>query len=72
MSLHGFLNMMGFSRHTANYSEKVISTVGGFLGIFGILLAAQWLLLPASDWLQAPCILLVVFIPPVVRRRWPP
>ena len=46
MSLHGFLNMIGFSRHTANYPEKVISTVGGFLGIFGILLVAQWLLDP--------------------------
>ena len=37
MSLHGFFNMIGFSRHAANYPEKVISAVGGFLGIFGIL-----------------------------------
>ena len=46
MSLHGFFNMIGFSRHTANYSEIVISTVGGFLGIFGILLSSHWLLDP--------------------------
>ena len=46
MSLHGFFNMIGFSRHTADYPEKVISAVGGFLGIFGILLISQWLLGP--------------------------
>ena len=46
MRLHGFLDMIGFSRHSANYSEKVISTVGGFLGIFGILLSSHWLLDP--------------------------
>ena len=46
MSLHGFLNMIGFSRHTANYSEKAISTVGGFLGIFCIIFCSQWLLDP--------------------------
>ena len=46
MSLHGFLNLIGFSLHTANYPEKVISTVGGFLGIFGILVVSQWLLDP--------------------------
>ena len=46
MSLHGFFDLIGVSRHTVNYSEKVISTVGGFLGIFGILLSSQWLLDP--------------------------
>lgn len=46
MSPHGFLDMIGFSRHSANYPEKVISAVGGFLGIFGIMLASQWLLGP--------------------------
>ncbi len=46
MSLHRFFDVIGFSRHTTNYSEKVISAVGGFLGIFGILLSSQWLLGP--------------------------
>ena len=46
MSVHGFFDLIGVSRHTVNYSEKVISTVGGFLGIFGILLSSQWLLDP--------------------------
>ena len=46
MTLHGFLNMIGLSRHTANYSEKVISAAGGFLGIFGILFCSRWLFGP--------------------------
>ena len=46
MSWHEFLNLIGFSRHAPNYAEKVISTAGGFLGIFAILLTSQWLLDP--------------------------
>ena len=46
MSLDGFLDVIGCSRHTVNDSEKVISAVGGFLGIFGILSSSQWLLDP--------------------------
>lgn len=46
MSMQGFFNVIGFSRHTANYSEKVISTAGGFLGIFGIIFCSQRLLDP--------------------------
>jgi CBS-domain-containing membrane protein len=46
MTLHGFLNMIGFSRHAANYSEQLISAAGGFLGIFGILVCSRWLLGP--------------------------
>ncbi len=46
MSLRRFFNMIGFIRHTANYPEKLILAVGGFLGIFGILLCSQWLLGP--------------------------
>ncbi|HHH43748.1 MAG TPA: hypothetical protein ENK49_06390 [Gammaproteobacteria bacterium] len=44
MSLHNFLDMIGFSRHKINYKEKIISTVGGFLGIFGIFMSSYWLL----------------------------
>ena len=46
MSLHGFFDLIGVSRHTVNSSEKVISALGGFLGILGILLSSQWLLDP--------------------------
>lgn len=46
MSLYEFLDMVGFSRHKINYREKVISTVGGFLGIFGIFMTSYWLLDP--------------------------
>jgi len=46
MSLNDFLDMIGFSRHKSNYKEKVISTVGGFLGIFGIFMVSYWLLDP--------------------------
>jgi len=46
MGLHDFLDLIGFSHHTINYREKLISTVGGFLGIFGIFMSSQWLLDP--------------------------
>lgn len=46
MSLHGFFNLIGLSRHAPNYPEKLISAAGGFIGIFGILLGSHWLLGP--------------------------
>jgi CBS-domain-containing membrane protein len=46
MTLSDFLSMVGFSRHKINYKEKFISTAGGFLGIFGILMVSYWLLDP--------------------------
>ena len=46
MNLQDFLDLIGFSRHKSNYREKLISTVGGFLGIFGIFMSSQWLLDP--------------------------
>ncbi len=46
MSWHGFLNLIGFSSHAPNYAEKLISGVGGFLGIFAVLMISQWLLAP--------------------------
>lgn len=54
MSLHDFLDMIGFSRHKINYREKLISTVGGFLGIFGIFMSSQWLLDPEVDVFIVP------------------
>ncbi len=44
MSLHDFLDMIGFSRHKINFKEKIISTAGGFLGIFAIFMSSYWLL----------------------------
>jgi CBS domain-containing membrane protein len=46
MSLGGFLDLIGFSRHAASFREQAASTAGGFLGIFGILVISQWLLGP--------------------------
>lgn len=54
MSLHGFFNLVGFSRHTANYPEKLISAAGGFLGIFGILMVSQWWLDPRTAVMIVP------------------
>ena len=46
MNLNEFLDVIGFSRHKSSYPEEVISTVGGFLGIFGIFMVSYWLLDP--------------------------
>ncbi|HED12375.1 MAG TPA: hypothetical protein ENI62_01725 [Gammaproteobacteria bacterium] len=37
MSFHEILNIIGFSRHPINYREKLLSTLGGFFGIYAIL-----------------------------------
>ena len=54
MSLTEFLDLIGFSRHRINVREKLLSTLGGFLGIFGILMSSQWLLDPAVSVLIVP------------------
>lgn len=54
MKFSSFLDLIGFSRHTINYREKVISTVGGFLGIFGIFMTSYWLLDPETMVLIVP------------------
>ncbi|BAO44030.1 HPP family protein [Thiolapillus brandeum] len=46
MKFDEFLNMIGFGRYRINYRDNLISTIGGFLGIFGIFMSAQWLLDP--------------------------
>ncbi len=46
MYLTNFLDLIGFSRQTINFREKLISTVGGFLGIFGTFMTSYWLLDP--------------------------
>jgi len=54
MSLTEFLDLIGFSRHKMNVREKLLSTLGGFLGIFGIFMSSQWLLDPAVSVLIVP------------------
>lgn len=46
MNLSVFLDLIGFRRHKINFREQIISAVGGFLGIFGILMISFWLLDP--------------------------
>jgi len=46
MFLTNFLDLIGFSRQAINLREKLISTVGGFLGIFGTFMTSYWLLDP--------------------------
>lgn len=44
MTWAGFLDLIGFNRSQAHFREIPLSTLGGFLGIFGIFLSSQWLL----------------------------
>lgn len=43
MRFPGFFDLVGLSRHDIRYSEALISTAGGFVGIFAIFLAGDWL-----------------------------
>lgn len=54
MGLSDFFDLIGWSRHKANYREKLISTVGGFLGIYAIFMSSQWLLDPEIAVLIVP------------------
>lgn len=54
MHFSDFLDLIGFSRHRINYRENIISAVGGFLGIFGILMTSYWLLDPEVAILIVP------------------
>lgn len=54
MRLTEFLDLIGFSRQKMNVHEKLLSTLGGFLGIFGIFMTSQWLLDPAVSVLIVP------------------
>lgn len=54
MNFSNFLSLISFSRHKINYREKLISTVGGFLGIFAIFMTSYWLLDPETAVLIVP------------------
>lgn len=44
MSSNDFFQLIGYSRQKPGYREVLLSTIGGFLGIFGIFLVSRWLL----------------------------
>jgi len=44
MRFSQFLDLIGFPRTPLSHKEKLISTIGGFLGIYGIYLSSHWLL----------------------------
>ncbi len=48
MSNSNFLDLIGFSHLAASHREKIISGIGGFLGIFGIFMTSYWLLDPET------------------------
>lgn len=54
MNLAEFLDLIGVSRHKMRIREIPISTLGGFLGIFGIFMTSQWLLDPEVSVLIVP------------------
>ena len=54
MKFSNFLDLIGFSRYAMNHREIYISTVGGFLGIFGIFMTSYWLLDPEVAVLIVP------------------
>ncbi len=54
MNWSAFLDLIGFTRHGFHVREIPISTLGGFLGIFGIFITSQWLLDPEVSVLIVP------------------
>ncbi len=54
MRLAEFLDLIGFSCQKMNLREKLLSTLGGFLGIFAIFVTSQWLLDPAISVMIVP------------------
>jgi CBS-domain-containing membrane protein len=54
MTWHDFLDVIGFSRRPSSWRERLLSTAGGFLGIFAIFLTSRWLLDPADAVLIIP------------------
>ena len=54
MNLDNFLATIGFNRHKFNAKDNLVSTIGGFIGIFGIFMTSQWLLDPEVSVLIVP------------------
>lgn len=54
MTISRLRNLIGLSQQSTSVHEKLISTIGGFLGIFGILMVSHWLLDPEIAVLIIP------------------
>ena len=54
MRFSNFLDLIGFNRQPLNHREKLLSTIGGFLGIFAIFMSSYWLLDPEVAILIVP------------------
>jgi CBS domain-containing membrane protein len=54
MRFSNFLELIGFPRQPLSHGEKLISTVGGFLGIYAMLMSSYWLLDPEVAVLIVP------------------
>ena len=49
-----FLDYIGFSQQSVSHREKLVATVGGFFGIYGIFMTSYWLLDPEFAVLIIP------------------
>ncbi|HEB55530.1 MAG TPA: hypothetical protein ENI98_04340 [Gammaproteobacteria bacterium] len=54
MRFSNFLDLIGFPRQPLSHLEKMLSTIGGFLGIFAIFMTSYWLLDPETAVLIVP------------------
>ena len=54
MNFSNFLDLIGFSAQPISHREKIISTIGGFLGVFAIFMSSFWLLDPDVAVLIVP------------------
>ncbi|HHJ13808.1 MAG TPA: hypothetical protein ENJ79_05440 [Gammaproteobacteria bacterium] len=54
MRMSKILDLVGVGRHHISYRDNLLSAIGGFLGIFGIFVTAQWLLDPEAAVLIVP------------------
>ena len=54
MNFSNFLDLIGFRRQLSSQREKIISTIGGFFGIFAIFMTSFWLIDPEVAVLIVP------------------
>ena len=54
MNLHDLRDIIGFSRYKTSVNDNLVSALGGFVGIFGVLVVSHWLLDPAVAVLIVP------------------
>ncbi len=54
MNHNDILQLIGFSRHEIHYRENLLSAVGGFIGLFAVLIVSQWFWGPAITVMIVP------------------